>query len=142
VRAGGGLEPSAAVRAGVAQRDAAHQQNDLGQHQFGHAPRVGEGSVEHGNATRLRAVEIHLVGADAEAADADEPGRRRNNFRRQLRRRADAHEVGVADGFAQLRLWKRFRMVCNIGVAVRAEGLDGSLVHALEHQNLDLRFFQ
>ncbi len=57
---------------GVAARDAAQQHDDLGQHQFGDAAGVGERRVEDRNAAVLRGVEIHLVGADAEAADADQ----------------------------------------------------------------------
>ena len=56
VRAGGALVPAAAVLQRVLLRNAAHQHDDLGQHQLGHAAGVAEGRVEHRNAQLHRGV--------------------------------------------------------------------------------------
>ena len=42
---------------------------DLGQHQLGHAARVGEGALNTGTPRSRAASEVDLVGADAEGAD-------------------------------------------------------------------------
>jgi hypothetical protein len=88
------LGPAAAVQQRVLLRDAAHQHHDLGEHQLGDAARVGEGRVEHRDAAARRGGQVDLVGADAEAADRDQPGRRLEHRRSvELGARADAEDV-------------------------------------------------
>ena len=96
--AGGGLDPFAAMGRGVARRNAAHQQNDFGQHQLGHAAGVGKRRVEDRDAAVLRGRQVHLVRADAEASDRDEMPRGFEHVVRQLGGRADAHDISVANG--------------------------------------------
>ena len=96
---GGGLDPLAAMGGGVAPGDAAHQQHDFGQHQLGHAAGVRERRVEDRDAAILRGFQIHLVGADAKAADGGEVARRFEHAARQLCGGADADDVSVARRF-------------------------------------------
>ena len=95
------------------------------------------GALKTGNAAVLRGVQVHLIGADAEAADADEPGGVLQYTSRQLRSRADTHEIGVRDGLDQFRLGERLRMRFDPGITVGAESFDGARVDAFEQQDLD-----
>ena len=67
------------MRRRVALRNAAHQQDDFRQHQFRHAARIRKRRVEHRDAVLLRRLEIHLIGADAEAPHRDQPRRAASN---------------------------------------------------------------
>ena len=136
----GGLEPLAAMRPRVARRNAAQQQNDFRQHQFRHAARVGKRRVEHGNAALLGRLQIHLVGADAEASNRDQAVGCLEHGLGQLRRRADAHHVGIADRRDQLRFRQRFFAKIDIGIAVGLESLDGARMHSFEQNNLHFFF--
>jgi hypothetical protein len=63
------FDPAATVAGSVFLRDAAQQQDGLGQHQLGHGTGVGVRCVEHA-IPRSRSVQVDLVGADAETADS------------------------------------------------------------------------
>ncbi len=137
---GGGLDPFAAMSRGVARRNAAHQQNDFGQHQLGHAAGVGKRSVEDGDAAVLRRRQVHLVGADAEASDGDEVARGFEHVVRQLRGRADTHDISVANGVDELRLGQGFLVDFDIGIAVRAESVHRAGVNAFEQNDFHFVF--
>ncbi len=53
--------------------DPAKQEDDLADHQFRHAAGIGERRIEDRNAAAARGIDIHLVGADTEATDCDQP---------------------------------------------------------------------
>jgi len=74
------------MRQSVALRNSAGQQYDFGDHQLGHAARVRKGRVEDRHAERLRRIQIHLVGADAETADTEELGRASEHWLGELGR--------------------------------------------------------
>ena len=59
---------------------------------------------------------------------------------RQLRGGADADDIGVASGFDQLRLGQSFLVQIDIGIAVRAEGIDGARVNAFEQNDFHFIF--
>ena len=105
-------------------RNAAQQQNGFGEHQLGHAASIGERRVEDGNAALLSRLQIHLVGADAEAAHADQPRGVCENGIGQLRGRADANEIRIANRLQELVFRKRFRMAFEVRVALAPEGFD------------------
>ena len=138
--AGGGLDPFAAMGRGVACRNAAHQQNDFGQHQLGHAAGIRERRVEDRDAAVLRRRQIHLVGADAEASDGDEVPRGFEHVVRQLRGGADADDVSVANGLDELRFRQSFLVDLDIRIAVRAESIDGAGVNAFEQNDFHFVF--
>ena len=105
----------------VAPQNAAHQEDDLGRHQFRDAAGITERGVEHGNPAILRGLEIHLIRPDAETAHAHQPVRGFEHFFRELRRRPDADEVRVAHCVQQLRLSQRLFVVFDVGVTVAPE---------------------
>ena len=76
------LSQPPSMRGDGAREDAAQQHDDLADDEFGDAAGVGERRVEHRNAEPLGRVEIDLVGADAEAADGDQPVGRLEHLRR------------------------------------------------------------
>ena len=69
MRTGSGLVPQAMLDVMRVCGNAAHQADDVADHQFHHGTGVGVGSVEHGDATLAGMCQIDLIGADAEAAD-------------------------------------------------------------------------
>ena len=73
VRTGGSLHPTATMSGGIALRDAAQQQDNLGQRQLGHAAGIGKWRIEHRNATPLGHGQIDLIGANAKAANPNQP---------------------------------------------------------------------
>ena len=91
---GGGLDPLALMRRHRFREDAPHQHDDLAEHQLGDAARVGERRVEDGDRPLPRVFQCHLVGADAEAAQGDEPVGSGQHARRHLGARADARADG------------------------------------------------
>ncbi len=117
------LDPAAAVAGGVLFRDAAQQQDGLGQHQLGHRAGVGIGGVEHGDAALAGGVQVDLVGADAEAADGDQLLGAVEHLGGQLGTRADANEVGVGDLGLQLVVGQRALEVLDVGVAGGLQGV-------------------
>ena len=48
------------------------QRNNLTNDQLCHTPRVGKGTIEHGDAAFGGVFKVNLIGADTETADADE----------------------------------------------------------------------
>ncbi|MCY1551597.1 hypothetical protein D9M68_879390 [compost metagenome] len=97
----GRLEPAAAVRHCALFGYTAQQQDGFAQHQLGHRAGVGERGVEHCDASLARCHQIHLVGADAEAADGDQLGGMGQHLGRELGARANADEVHIGDLLAQ-----------------------------------------
>ena len=69
MRAGSGLVPQAMAHVMRVGGNAAHQADDVADHQFHHGTGVGIRGVEHADAMLARIIEIHLIGADAEASD-------------------------------------------------------------------------
>ena len=67
--AGSGLVPQAMAHVMRVGGNAAHQADDVADHQFHHGTGVGIRGVEHADAMLARIIEIHLIGADAEASD-------------------------------------------------------------------------
>jgi hypothetical protein len=137
VGAGGGLPPFAAVRGGVLGRDAAQQQHHLGHHQFGDAARIRERRVEHRDAALLGCRQIHLVGADAEAAHGDQAWRLLEHPGGQLGPRADAEDVRIGESRQQALLGQSLVVGLDACVSVRAEHRGGAGVDAFEQQDLD-----
>src|ERR1044072_3577054 len=65
----GRLVPTALMGGVGACDDPAQQDDDLADHQFCHAPRVGKWCVEYGNPAAADGIDVDLIGADAEASD-------------------------------------------------------------------------
>ncbi len=130
--------PAAAMALRILLRDAAHQQDRFGDHQFGHAAGIGIGRVEHRDAQRLGRIQIHLVGADAEAADADQALGFGQHFGVELGARADADEVGLGDASLQLVLGQRFLVDVDLGIAGGVERLDRAAADAFEQKDADV----
>ena len=84
--------------------------------------------------------QIHLVGADAEAADADQFRRAIQHLRGELRCRADAHEVRSLQGCDQRIGGQRFRMRHNVGVTVAIQGFTGARMDAFQQHDFDFAF--
>ena len=73
VAVGRGLVPLALMRGVGSRDDPAQQKDNLADDQFRHASRVGERRIEDRNPVPPGGVDIHLVGADTEAPDRDQP---------------------------------------------------------------------
>jgi hypothetical protein len=136
--AGGGFGPSAAMAQCVFLRDATQQHDRLGDHQLGHAARIGIRRVEHGNAELARGVQIHLIGADAETADRDQPLGVRQHLVGELGARADADDVRVGNALLEFGLGQGFRMQLDLAVAGPVENLDAAGADAFQQQHLDV----
>ena len=80
-----GLVPAPLMGCVGTRDDPAQQDDDLADHQFRHASRVGKRGVEHRNPAPARGVDIDLIGADAEASDRNQPVRGLENVRGDLR---------------------------------------------------------
>ena len=89
-----------------------------------------------------RGIEIHLVRADAEAADSDQTVRRREDLRGQLGAGADAQQVNALNGLDQCVLVERGLEIGEVGVAGGLDQFDSTLVHALQQKNADLVFLE
>ncbi|MNZ63899.1 hypothetical protein D3C78_820540 [compost metagenome] len=139
---GRGLDPAATVAGGVLLRNAAQQQDGLGQHQFGDRTGVGVGGVEHRDAALAGGGQVDLVGADAEAADGDELLGAVEHLFGELGARADADEVGVGDLFLQFVTREGALEVLDVGVTGGLQGVHGVLVDAFEEKELDLALFE
>ncbi|MCY1446450.1 hypothetical protein D9M71_630190 [compost metagenome] len=127
---------------GVLLRNAAQQQDGLGQHQFGYRTGVGIGGVEHRDTALAGGIEVDLVGTDAEAADGDELLRAVEHLFGELGARADADEVGVGDLFLQFVTREGALEVLDVGVTGGLQGVHGILVNAFEEKELDLALFE
>ncbi len=132
------LDPAAAMAGGVLFRDAAQQQDRLGQYQLSHRAGVRVGRVEHGDTAFAGGVEVDLVGADAEAADRDQFLRAVEDLFGQLGAGANADEVRIGDPFLQLVAGKRGLEVLDVGVAGGLQRVHGVLVDTFEKKELDL----
>src|SRR5262249_9035774 len=130
--AGRALHPAAAMREGVPLGDAAHQQDNFGQHQFRHAARVRERRVKDRNAAILRRLEVDLVGADAETADAGELWRLVEQFGGEMGGGTDADEIRIAQGGGELLPGQRFLVILDLRVAVGAKRLYRALMDSFE----------
>jgi len=130
------------VAGSVLLRDAAQQQDGLGQHQFGYRTGVGVRGVEHGDAALAGRVQVNLVGADAEAADSHQLFRAIEELFGQLGAGADTDEVCIGDLFLQLGLRQRLDVVLDIRVPGGLEDVDGGLVDAFEKKELDLALIE
>jgi hypothetical protein len=107
VAALGRLVPDAVVHAGVLVGQSPGQRDDLGQGQLHHATGVGERCVEHRHAPRGGGDQVDLVGADAERADREQPGRGVEHRGRHLGLGPDTEQVHVGHALDQLGLVQR-----------------------------------
>src|ERR1700685_957452 len=69
---------------------------------FRNAAGVGKGSVEDGNAPAVCAFEVDLIGADAEAADRQQPSARRQHGVGDARLASNAEQMHVLDAASEL----------------------------------------
>ena len=134
----GRLVPTPLMGGVGARHDPAQQHDDLADHQFCHAARVGERRVEHRNPAPARGVEVHLVGADAETSDRDQPVRGVENIRGDLRARADAEQMHALDGLPERIALERLGQARHVGIAGSLDQLHGAVVDAFEEQDPDL----
>ena len=116
---------------------AAQQHDDLADHEFGDAARVGKRRVEHRNANRARGVDVDLIDANAETANRDQPVGGGEHLGGQLRARTDAENVNAGQRLAQGRALQRLRQAGEIDVARRMEQRHGAIVDVFEQQDLD-----
>ena len=100
------------------------------------------GALKTGTPFLLRGGEIHLVGADAEAADADQLFGFFEDLGGQLRGGADADECRFTDGGQELLFRQRLRVVFDVFVAVVAEGVHCAGIDAFKEQNVDFVFIE
>ena len=100
------------------------------------------GALKTGMPRSSAARQVHLVGADAEAADPGQPRSVLEEPALQLRGRADADEVRVGGRLFQRRPDERFLVALDVVVAILPELLDGAGMDAFEQQDLDLGFIQ
>ena len=95
------------------------------------------GALKTGMPRSSAAVEIHLIGADAEAADAGEPRRAREELAIQVGRRAYADEVCVGRGFGEFPGAQRFLMGLDVAVAIGPKSVRRAGVNSFQQQDLD-----
>ena len=138
----GRFQPATPVRYGVFLRDAAQQQNRLGQDQLGHRAGVGVRGVKHHNAFFLRGDQIHLVGANAKAANAHQLFRRLQHLARQLGARTHADKMHIGNLGLELIALQRVREQLHIAVTSLGKGLHSTAVNPFQEQNFDFRFVQ
>ncbi len=98
----GRLVPDAVVHPLRLLGQAAGQRHNLAQHQLDDTAGVGERRVEDGDPARGRVDEVHLVGADAEAAHREEVLSRVQGTGRHLGVRPDAEQRHAGQGVDQL----------------------------------------
>ena len=136
--AAGRLRPAAAMAFGVLLRDAAGQHDRLGDHQLGHAARVGVGRVEHRDASQFGCIQVDLVGADAEAAHRDQALGLGQHLGAELGARTDADDVRLGDARLQFVLGQCLGVRFDLAVAGGAEHLHGGLADPLQQQHADI----
>jgi FAD/FMN-containing dehydrogenase len=127
----------APVRLRVLLGDAAQQQDHLREGQLRHAARVRERRVEHRHGPFPGHGQLHLVGADAEAAHGEQPRRGAEHVRRELRAGADAQDVHVLERIGERRAGQGVRELFDLTVSRVAEDLLGPGMDALEEQDPD-----
>ena len=118
-------------------RDPAHQHDDLAQHQFGHRAGVGVGSVEHRDSLAFRRVHVYVVGADAEAADAEQAPRRRQDLSGQPGLRTDAEDMRFREQAAERVVVGSTRKRLDVDIAGVAQRLHGTGMDALGEHDAD-----
>ncbi len=129
----------APLMGGVGARDdPAQQDDDLADHEFGHAARIGERRVEHRNAAPARGVEVDLVGADAETSDRDQAVGGGENIGSDLGARTDAEQMHALDGLLERIAFERLGQARHVGIAGSLDQLRGAVVDAFEEQDPDL----
>ena len=141
-RVGGALHPAAPMQQCVLLRNAAHQHDDLGQHQLGHAARVGERCVEHWHPAPGGGIQGNLVGPDAEGADGDQLLGLLQHLGRELGPGAQPHEVGIGDGINQCLPLQRLGMGFDLGVPVGSERFDGGRMDAFQQHHFQFVSFE
>ena len=138
----GVLLPYAAVAVGILLRNAAEQHEVLAGDKLGYASGVGERSVEHRDAVAGRGLEIHLVGADAEAADGAELLGGVKHVIGKMSAGTDADEMNILDLLDELIVIKRALQILYLVVAGAVKRINRTRVDALKEKNLDLVFVQ
>ena len=131
------LAPAALVHLARAVREAAGERDDLGDHQLGDAAGVAERRVEDAHPALTGGVEGHLVRADAEGAEREQPAGLGQDAGRDPGLAADAEDVHVADLLDELVLGEgsRGRLEAE---ALLPEDLLGARVDVLEQEDADL----
>ena len=140
VAAGGGFRPPAAMAFGVFLRDAACQQHCLRHHQFGHAAGIGVGRIEYRNAGLFGSLQIHLIGADAEAANRQQALGIGQDLGAELGARTQAHDMRLTDARLQLVFRQCLAVVFDLAVAGGLEDLHCGLADAFQQQHPDVLF--
>ena len=133
VRAVGALVPHAPVQAGVLDRDAAGQVDDLADGQLHHGARVRVGGVEHADPQARRRLQVHLVRADAERPDGPQPRSGGEDAGADMGLRADPQVVDAVEGADELVLVERARVAHDLD-AVGGEDRVGDGVGVLKEQ--------
>ena len=136
----GRLVPAAGMGAFAAAGDAPQQHDDLPDHQLGHAAGVGERRVEDRDAVAAGGGEVHLVSADAEAADQHQPVGGGEYLGGELGARADAENVNAGQRPGQLRAVQRLGDTLDLRVAGRGEHAGGAVADAFQQQHADFVF--
>mmetsp|Transcript_37283 Transcript_37283/g.96310 ORF Transcript_37283/g.96310 Transcript_37283/m.96310 type:complete len:475 (-) Transcript_37283:71-1495(-) len=131
------LEPSATVHGRSALADLARQPDDVADDEFGDAPGVREGRVENRDALLLRRRQVHLVSADAEAGNCQQPVARLDHLLGDLGLAADAQDVQVLDLLEELGLGER-RLERLHREALVLQHLDAVGRHSLQEEDLNL----
>ena len=95
---------------------------------------VGEGRVEDGDAVLARRTNVDLVRADAEAADRHQLWRGSEHVGGDPRAGADAENMGVGDGLAQVVAVERLGQALHPLEAGGGEQVERALVDAFQQQ--------
>ena len=130
--------PFPAMRRIGFREDAAHHHNDFAERQFRNRPRIGKRCIENRNAARSRRFQGHLVGADAKAANRDQPVRRRQHFFRHLGARPYAQHMHALQRARQHRAIQRLGFAFHGTIASIGQQLDSAIGDTLKQQDLDL----
>ena len=137
MRAARRLPPDACVRQRRFLGNPPHQHDDLAQHQFRHRAGVGVGSVEDGDSLAFRRIHVYVVGADTEAADAEQAPRRRQDFSGQLGLRTDAEDMRFREQAAERVVVGSTRKRLDVDIAGVAQRLHGTGMDALGEHDAD-----
>ena len=128
MRAGGRLVPHALLHVVRVRGDAAHQADDVADHQLDDRTGVGVRRVEHGDAVLAGVVEVDLVGADAEASDGGQRGAGVDHLAGHAGLGANAEQAHAVKRFDQLVLAQSslegFHFEAMVAQRLRGEGMD------------------
>ena len=141
-RIGGTLHPAALVQQGVLLGNAPHQHDDLGQHQLGHAARIGERRIEHRHPAPCRCLQRNLVGAYTEGPHGHQLLGLLQHPGGELGARTQSHEMGITDGLDQRLTFQRLRMGFDLGIAIGRERLHRRRMNAFEQHDLQFVSFE